>query len=148
MVLCLWTLDAASESILILLHGSIFLFFLLILSHLSRLVAYILLPFIVGIWHLRAHLYDVAGAFLHTDYVEEFIATARINQHYLRAIHEITPVSCLLYLLACGGFYCLIFCIRRYLPAVILGNATRTWVLAGLYIFLSLLIFPMGIIPN
>lgn len=121
---------------------------MLILSHQSRLVAYILLPLIVGTWHLRNHLYDIAGAFLHTDYVEDFISTARINLHFLRAIYEITPGSCPAYLLACGGFYCLIFCIRRYLPALILGNTTWTWILAGLYIAISLLIFPMGVIPN
>jgi len=126
------------------LHGTIFFFFLLILAQRSRLLAYLLLPLLVGIRLTFPAFYDLTGFFLHTHTFEEIISTARINQYHLRAIYEITPGACLLCATGAVILYGMIFCVRRYLRPVCLSNETWTWITAGLYISVSLFILPFG----
>lgn len=128
------------------LHSIIFFFCLLLLAQRNALIAYALLPLLCGAWLSFNMLYDCAGAFLHTHTISDAIATTRVNQHFLRSIYGITPGLCLA---AVAGFcvlYGFIFSMRRYLRPVILLSDTSTWIIAGVYTSVSLLILPFGII--
>lgn len=133
-------------SLLSILHNSVLFFFLLLLSQRNFLLAYILLPLTIVERCCFCILYDFAGIFLHTSSLPDLIATARISQHQLRIIYDITPGACLLYASKIVLLYGLIFCIRRYLYPVKLFNDSLTWIIAVLYTFASLLIVQFGII--
>lgn len=128
------------------LHSCVFFFCLLILAQRSRLVAYLLLPLTLIVWLVFPVFYDLCGAFLHTHSLAEVITTARINQYYLRSIYGITPSACLLWATGFGILYGVIFCMRRCIRPVSLFNDTWTWIIAGLYTSISLLILPFGIL--
>lgn len=144
----LWSHDHVIKSAVIYLQGTILLFFMLVLSQRSRLVAYALLPVILCGWFSYDGLYDVAGCFLHDNCLHAPLTTAAFHQHYLRLTYDISVPAALLIILKGALMYGSIFATRRYLVPIVLFSTNCTWLIAGAYIILSLLLLPLGTIPH
>lgn len=146
--LSLWSLDHVVKSAGIYLQGSVFLFFMLILAQRSRLVAYALLPVILGGWFSYDGLYDVAGFCLQENCLSNILTTVIYHQHYLRQTYAISVVSSLIIILKGGILYGFLYSTRRFLKPVIFINPDATWLLAGGIVILFLLSLPLGILPH
>ena len=146
--LSLWSLDHVVKSAGIYLQGSVFLFFMLILAQRSRLVAYALLPVILGGWFSYDGLYDVAGFCLQENCLSNILTTVIYHQHYLRQTYAISVESSLIIILKGGILYGGIYSARRFLKPVIFINPDATWLLAGGIVILFLLSLPLGILPH
>lgn len=146
--LSLWSLDHVVKSACIYLQGAVFLFFLLILAQRSRLVAYALLPVILGGWFSYDGLYDVAGFCLQKNCLSNVLTTVIYHQHYLRQTYAISVVSSLIIILKGGLLYGVIYSARRFLKPVIILTPDATWLIAGGVVILFLVILPLGILPH
>ena len=146
--LSLWSLDHVVKSAGIYLQGSVFLFFMLILAQRSRLVAYALLPVILGGWFSYDGLYDVAGFCLQENCLSNILTTVIYHQHYLRQTYAISVESSLIIILKGGILYGFLYSARRFLKPVIFINPDATWLLAGGIVILFLLSLPLGILPH
>ena len=146
--LSLWSLDHVVKSACIYLQGAVFLFFMLILAQRSRLVAYALLPVILGGWFSYDGLYDVAGFCLQENCLSNVLTTIIYHQHYLRQTYAISVVSSLIIILKGGILYGGIYSARRFLKPVIFINPDATWLIAGGMAILFLLSLPLGILPH
>ena len=144
----LWSLDHVVKSAAIYLQGTILLWMMLVLGQRSRLVAYALLPALLCGWFSYDGLYDIAGCLLHENCLHAPLTTAAFHQHYLRLTYDIPVQAVLLILLKGGVMYGAIYTTRRYLPPITLINTGCTWLIAGTYIILSLILLPLGIIPH
>ncbi|MBO5684091.1 MAG: hypothetical protein J6R92_04020 [Akkermansia sp.] len=144
----LWSLDHVVKSAAIYLQGSLFLFFMLVLGQRSRIVAYALLPAILCGWFSYDGLYDVAGGILHDNCLHAPLTTAAFHQHYLRLTYDIPVAAVLLILLKGGLIYGAIYATRRHLAPITLFTANGTWLIAGAYIILSLVLLPLGIFTH
>lgn len=146
--LSLWSLDHVVKSADIYLQGAVFLFFMLILAQRSRLVAYALLPVILGGWFSYDGLYDVAGFCLQENCLSNILTTVIYHQHYLRQTYAISVVSSLIIILKGGILYGFLYSTRRFLKPVIFINPDATWLIAGGMAILFLLSLPLGILPH
>lgn len=146
--LSLWSLDHVVKSAGIYLQGAVFLFFMLILAQRSRLVAYALLPVILGGWFSYDGLYDVAGFCLQENCLSNILTTVIYHQHYLRQTYAISVASSLIIILKGGILYGFLYSTRRFLKPVIFINPDATWLLAGGIVILFLLSLPLGILPH
>lgn len=146
--LSLWSLDHVMKSACIYLQGAVFLFFLLILAQRSRLVAYALLPVILGGWFSYDGLYDVAGFSLQENCLSNVLTTVIYHQHYLRQTYAISVVSSLIIILKGGILYGFLYSARRFLKPVIILTPDTTWLIAGGVVILFLVILPLGILPH
>ena len=146
--LSLWSLDHVVKSAGIYLQGSVFLFFMLILAQRSRLVAYALLPVILGGWFSYDGLYDVAGFCLQENCLSNVLTTVIYHQHYLRQTYAISVASSLIIILKGGILYGFLYSARRFLKPVTFFNTDATWLLAGGIVILFLLSLPLGILPH
>ncbi len=144
----LWSLDHVVKSACIYLQGAAFLFFMLILAQRSRLVAYALLPVILGGWFSYDGLYDVAGFLLQENSLSNFLTTVAYHQHYLRQTYDISIDSTLLIILKGGILYGAIYSTRRFLKPVVFFNTNGTWLIAGAMAILFLVVLPLGILPH
>lgn len=144
----LWSHDHVIKSAVIYLQGTMFLFFMLVLGQRSCLVAYALLPAILCSWFSYDGLYDVAGCFLHDNCLHAPLTTAAFHQHYLRLTYDIPVPAALLIILKGCLIYGAIFATRRYMAPIVLFSTNCTWLIAGAYIILSLLLLPLGTIPH
>ena len=144
----LWSLDHVVKSADIYLQGTVLLWMMLVLGQRSRLVAYVLLPALLCGWFSYDGLYDIAGCFLHENCLSSPLITVAFHQHYLRLTYDIPVQAALLILLKGGGMYGTIYATRRYLAPITLINTDCTWIIAGTYIILSLILLPLGIIPH
>lgn len=146
--LSLWSLDHVVKSTGIYLQGAVFLFFMLILALRSRLVAYALLPVILGGWFSYDGLYDVAGFCLQENCLSNILTTVIYHQHYLRQTYAISVASSLIIILKGGILYGFLYSTRRFLKPVIFINPDATWLIAGGMAILFLLSLPLGILPH
>lgn len=144
----LWSLDHVVKSAAIYLQGTVLLWMMLVLGQRSRLVSYVLLPALLCGWFSYDGLYDIAGCFLHENCLSSPLITVAFHQHYLRLTYDIPVQVALLILLKGGGMYGTIYATRRYLAPITLINTDCTWIIAGTYIILSLILLPLGIIPH
>lgn len=144
----LWSLDHVVKSAAIYLQGTILLWMMLVLGQRSRLVSYVLLPALLCGWFSYDGLYDIAGCFLHENCLSSPLITVAFHQHYLRLTYDIPVQVALLILLKGVGMYGTIYATRRYLAPITLINTDCTWIIAGTYIILSLILLPLGIIPH
>ncbi len=144
----LWSLDHVVKSAAIYLQGTVLLWMMLVLGQRSRLVAYALLPVLLCGWFSYDGLYDIAGCLLHENSLSSPLITVAFHQHYLRLTYDIPFQAVLLILLKGGVMYGAIYTTRRYLAPITLINSDCTWLIAGTYIILSLILLPLGIIPH
>lgn len=128
------------------IHASLLLFFLLILAQRSIIIAYLLVPAILCFWFLFDYAYDIIPPPFEktSDYINTQKAHLR-NLYYTYLCSSSNQISMVLAaVLSYGGIYC----VRRFLSPVHLYNSVATWIVAGSYTTLSLLLLPAGLIRH